>query len=141
MSAPARAVIDTNLVLSALVFSRGALVGLRRAWQSQRFTPLVSKETAGELIRVLGYPKFQLTAEERADLLADYLPYCESIRVPNPPPRTPPCRDPFDRPFLELALAGKADALVTGDADLLSLEPVFACPIVKAGDFLISIDV
>lgn len=141
MSAPARVVIDTNLVLSALVFSRGSLVRLRRAWQAQRFTPLVSKTTVGELVRVLAYPKFRLTAEERAELLADYLPYCASILVPNPPPRTPPCRDPFDVPFLELALAGSADVLVTGDADLLCLASDFACRIVNAEDFLILIDV
>ena len=133
---PPRAVLDTNLVLSALVFSGGRLVVLRRGWQSHRFTPLVSKATAGELIRVLAYPRFRLSREEREDLLSDYLPFCESIEVPSPPPPTPPCRDPFDVPFLELAVAGAADFLVTGDQDLLSLASRFCCPIVKADDFL-----
>ena len=48
---------------------------------------------------------------------------------PDPPPPVPHCRDPFDRPFLELALAGRADALVTGDADLLALADSFTVPI------------
>jgi putative PIN family toxin of toxin-antitoxin system len=134
--APPRTVLDTNLVLSALVFSTGNLVTLRREWQSRRFTPLVSKATAGELIRVLAYPKFRLKAEEREHLLSDYLPFCETIQVSNPPPPTPPCRDPFDVAFLELAVAGKADFLVTGDQDLLSLAPEFTCPIVNAARFL-----
>ena len=134
--APPRAVLDTNLVLSALVFSTGSLVTLRREWQSRRFTPLVSKATASELIRVLAYPKFRLKAEEREDLLSDYLPFCETIQVPNPPPLTPPCRDPFDVAFLELAVAGEADFLVTGDQDLMSLAPEFTCPIVNAASFL-----
>ena len=131
-----RVVLDTNLVLSALVFSGGALVDLRRGWQSRRFVPLVSTATAGELIRVLTYPKFRLSTEEREDLLSDYLPLCESVRVPDPPPPTPSCRDPFDLQFLELAVAGEADYLVTGDHDLLSLSSELPCPIVTASNFL-----
>lgn len=133
---PPRAVLDTNVVLSALVFGTGTLVALRRRWQSRRFTPLVSKATAGEVIRVLAYPKFHLSAGERENLLSDYLPFCETVLVPDPPPRTPRCRDPLDVPFLELALAGEADLLVTGDRDLLSVAPGLPCPIVNADTFL-----
>ena len=138
---PPRAVLDTNLVISALVFSRGTLVTLRRAWQDRRFSPLVSKATAEELIRVLAYPKFRLDTEERTDLLADYLPYCESVRVPNPAPATPPWRDPFDVPFLELALAGEANFLVTGDRDLLGISADFPRPIVRVDRFLEHLDI
>lgn len=56
------------------------------------------------------------------------MPYCESVTVSTPPP-VPDCRDPFDRPFLELARAGNADALVTGDKDLHSLARTFPIPI------------
>ena len=45
------------------------------------------------------------------------------------------CRDPFDRPFLELALAGRADALVTGDADILALAEAFSVPILSPAAF------
>jgi putative PIN family toxin of toxin-antitoxin system len=117
-------VLDTNVVLSALIRPGGTSGRLRLAWQSQRFVPLVSRITAAELIRVLAYPKFKLVPGEQHDLLADYLPWAETFRVPNPPPRTPACRDPHDLPFLQLALAAKADVLVTGDADLLVLVPV-----------------
>ena len=44
-------------------------------------------------------------------------------------PAVPECRDPFDRPFLELALTARADALVTGDADLQAPADIFAVPI------------
>jgi len=131
-----RVVIDTNLVLSALVFAQGRLASLRFTWQNQRIQPLVSKDTATELIRVLQYPKFRLSADDQRELLADYLPYCLSIVIPNPPPVTPDCRDAFDVPFLQLALAGQADFLVTGDQDLLSLAGQFACPILTAEQFL-----
>ena len=133
---PPRVVLDTNLVLSALVFSGGSLSFLRRGWQSRRFTPLVSTATAGELIRVLAYPKFRLSAEQREDLLSDYLPFCETVRVPNPPPPTPNCRDPFDVQFLEVAVAGAANFLVTGNEDLLTLASELPCPILKESDFL-----
>ncbi|MBK9021027.1 MAG: putative toxin-antitoxin system toxin component, PIN family [Sulfuritalea sp.] len=136
MTRSPRVVIDTNLVLSALVFASGRLTPLRLAWQDQRVLPLVSRATAAELIRALTYPKFKLAAHEQEELLADYLPYCKTVRIPVPPPATPPCRDAFDVPFLELALAGKADALVTGDKDLLSLAGELACPILGAEQFL-----
>ena len=136
MRHPPRVVIDTNLVLSALVFSGGRLATLRRAWQCQALLPLVSRATTAELMRALAYPKFGLAAQEQEELLADYLPYCKAVRMPEAPPATPPCRDAFDVPFLELALAGKADALLTGDKDLLSLDGKLACPILRAEGFL-----
>lgn len=138
--APVPVVIDTNLVLSALVFSHGRLAPLRLAWNAQRIRPLVSRVTAAELIRVFAYPKFKLAADEQRELLADYLPYCTTVTIPAPPPRTPACRDAFDIPFLQLALAGKAKALLTGDHDLLCLAGVFACPILGVEQFLESLD-
>jgi putative PIN family toxin of toxin-antitoxin system len=133
---PQRVVLDANLVLSALVFSHGRLAVLREAWQSGRICPLVSRATVAELIRVLAYPKFRLSPDEQEELLADYLPWCETVIIPDPPPVTPPCRDPFDTPFLLLTLAGKADALVSGDGDLLALAGSFTCPILGAEAFL-----
>jgi len=133
---PPRVVIDTNLVLSALVFAQGRLTPLRHAWQGNHCQPLVSSVTAAELIRVLAYPKFKLTAADQQELLADYLPYCTTVRIPDQPPATPACRDPFDLPFLQLAIAGKAEYLVSGDRDLLCLADQFACPIITADQFM-----
>jgi putative PIN family toxin of toxin-antitoxin system len=135
-----RIVIDTNLVLSALVFAQGRLSPLRHAWQGTHCQPLVSSATAAEFIRVLAYPKFKLTAAEQQELLADYLPYCTTVRMPARPPRTPACRDPFDLPFLQLAVAGKAAYLVTGDQYLLSLDGRFVCPIITADQFIKSLN-
>lgn len=109
------------MVLSALIFSSGATARLRQAWQSGLLQPLVSTATVQELIRVLAYPKFKLSAADQHELLADYLPFTEVVSVPEPPPRVPDCRDPHDLPFLHLAVAGKSELLVTGDADLLTL--------------------
>ena len=125
-----RIVFDTNVVVSALLSPAGRLSWLREAWHSKVVVPLASGDTTRELIRVLAYPKFRLTADERDDLLADYLPWCETVGV-SERLDTPYCRDPSDRPFLELALAGKADALITGDDDLLVLAPTFPVPILS----------
>lgn len=132
MSQPPRVVLDTNLVLSALVFAQGRLAVLRHDWQEARLVPLVSKTTTAELIRVLAYPKFNLDADQQGELLADYLPWCETVRIPSPPPATPACRDVYDQPFLQLAVAAQADYLVSGDLDLLSLSGQIACSIVSA---------
>ncbi len=116
-----RVVLDTNVVLSALVFGVGSTAVVRQAWQTGNLRPIVSTATVQELMRVLAYPKFKLSADEQRELLADYLPFAEVVVLPEPPPRVPDCRDAHDLPFLHLATAGKADMLVSGDADLLSL--------------------
>ena len=131
---PRRVVLDTNVLLSALVFHAGSLAWLRHAWQSGAVRPLASRDTTTEIVRVLHYPKFRLTRDEREDLLADYLPWCETVPVPSSI-EVPDCRDPFDRPFLELALAARADALLTGDKDLLVLSEVFPVPILTPAGF------
>lgn len=114
-----RVVFDTGVVVSVLVFEEGRLAWLRRRWREGRCIPLISRETASELTRVLGYPKFRLSADDRRELLADYLPYCEVIDVTKKCRVI--CRDANDQAFLDLAQSGKADFLITGDGDLLAL--------------------
>jgi putative PIN family toxin of toxin-antitoxin system len=133
-----RVVLDTNVVVSALVFG-GAIAKLRDAWQTGACIPLVNHVTAHELVRVLAYPKFRLDAREREDLLADYLPYSETVRMPPSPPVVPACRDVFDLPFLELALAGEADTLVSGDRDLLALSGRAAFAVLAPEAFVVSL--
>ena len=131
---PPRIVLDTNVLLSALLFHAGALSWLRLAWQSEAIHPLASHDTTTELIRVLSYPRFKLSSDEREDLLGEYLPWCETVTVPNKI-KLPDCRDPFERPFLALALTAKADALITGDKDLLALSHLCAVPVLTPAAF------
>jgi putative PIN family toxin of toxin-antitoxin system len=116
-----RIVLDTNVVLSALLFTSGRLAWIRRAWQHKQLQPLVCKETVSELLRVLAYPKFKLTAEDQQDLLEDFLPYADVVQLPQPWPALPACRDEKDQVFLVLAQVGQAEVLVTGDGDLLAM--------------------
>lgn len=112
-------VFDTGVVVSALVFEHGRLAWLRKHWRESVCTPLISRATAAELMRVLAYRKFRLSPDERVELLADYLPYCEVVGVARK--CRAECRDPHDQPFLDLAQSGKAEFLITGDQDLLEL--------------------
>ncbi len=139
MSAPVRVVLDTNVVLSALVF-RGGTAGLvRQAWQRGTIVPLISGFTVQELVRVLAYPKFRLSKVEQEELLADFLPYAQTVRMTQPPPVVPECRDAMDLPFMQLAVAGQAQVLVSGDRDLLAIAAEFeqasACPILSLDVF------
>ena len=126
---PRRVVLDTNVAVSALVFREGRLDWLREAWAAGRVVPLVSAETVAELVRVLAYPKLKLSEEDTKDLLAHYMEHAEAVREAGAFVRVPACRDPDDRKFLQLAYAAKADALVTGDEDLLTLAGKSRIPI------------
>jgi len=114
-----RVVFDTNTIVSALLFANGHLAWLRQHWREGACTPLISRATTEELTRVLAYPKFRLSQDERRELLADYLPYCEVIDVTASCSAL--CRDTNDQPFLDLAQSGVAGILVSGDRDLLAL--------------------
>ena len=140
MSSSLRLVLDTNVVLSALVFGGGPAGRLRLAWQQGVFVPLASTATAREQMRVLCYPKFRLSLQEQEELLGDYLPHTHAVRIPQPPPSVPACRDVMDLPFMQLAVAGSAQVLVSGDRDLLTLScefvKTFACSIVTLDEFV-----
>jgi putative PIN family toxin of toxin-antitoxin system len=116
-STKARVVFDTNVVLSALLFSSGRLSWLVGHWQHCQ--PLISRATAEELTRIPVYPKFRLTVDEQMEALSAYIPFCEVIEVAQVCQIL--CRDTKDQPLLDLAHSGKADFLVTGDRDLLVL--------------------
>ena len=110
---------DTTTVVSALVFANRRLSWLLPHWQEGGCTPLISPTTATELTRVLLYPKFRLSLDDRRELLAHYLPYCEIVEQVTRCPQI--CRDKKDQPFLDLAQSGRAELLVSGDSDLLAL--------------------
>ena len=117
-----RVVLDTNVAVSALLFEQRRLAWLRHFWQSQRIIPLLDKACTAELLRVLAYPKFSLSAHEIETLLATYLPYAEVVKHLGWPAQSlPRCGDPDDQMFLLLADRGDAEVLVTGDGALLEL--------------------
>ena len=69
----------------------------------------------------LRYAKFALDAPEHEAILAEYLAYCDTLPKPKSTIKLPKHRDVDDRSFLLLAVACKADTLITGDNELLAL--------------------
>lgn len=129
-----RVVLDTNTLISALLFS-GTASRLVPLWQSRRITVLVSKEILQEYLRVLAYPKFQFGDHEiRALVEEELLPFAETIRVRRR--LAVVRRDPEDDKFLECAVAGRAEHLVTGDRDLRELGSYRGITILTVGEFL-----
>lgn len=116
-----RVILDTNCVVSALIFSRGRMAKFRGLWKSGKITPLVSNETILELIRVLAYPKFSLCKTEIDFLLGDYLPFTETWVQDQVMENTPELEDPDDEIFIRLAKTANPDFLVSGDKHILHL--------------------
>ncbi len=129
-----RAVLDTNTIISALLFS-GTASRLVPIWQSGRIQPLLSRAILDECLRALAYPKFGLAADDIKELLGEtFLPFAEVVRSTKR--LAIRVRDPDDRKFLECAVAGRAEFLVTGDRDLLALQSYRGIAILTAGDLL-----
>ena len=129
-----RAVLDTNVVVSALLFS-GPPSRLISAWQSGRLRLVVSAPILDEYIRVLAYPKFKLTNTEIRGLLEEELiPFIETVTAF--PTDIPGIRDPDDAKFITCAVAAGVRWLVSGDDDLLSLHHVESVDILSVTAFL-----
>jgi len=133
-----RIVFDTNIIISALLFKNGSLSVLREKWASSSIIPIVSTDTAKELVRVLQYPKFKLSKTDQQELLADYLPFTEIIDMSKCKTfDLPICRNLHDQKFLELAYCGKAEFLLTGDSDLLVLKDKVEFSISEVNEWLV----
>jgi putative PIN family toxin of toxin-antitoxin system len=129
-----RVVLDTNVLVSALLFS-GTASRLVTLWQSHRIVPLVSRPILEEYFRVLAYPKFRLsTAEVRGLVEEQVLPFVETVRIRR---RLAVVRlDPDDDKFIECAAAGHAQYVVTGDSALLDVREYRGVQIVAVRDLL-----
>ena len=130
-----RVVLDTNVVVSALLFERGRLSWLRPAWMAGDFRPLVSHATTAELLRVLSYPEFHRSDQEIEALLGDFLPFAEPVEVKEATAALPRPAEPDDRIFVQLAGTGTAEFLVTGDQNLLAVPPPSDYRIISPAEF------
>ena len=129
-----RATLDTNVIISALLFS-GPPSQLVSARQSSRLRPVVSAPILDEYIRVLAHPKFELTpAQIRGLIEEELLPFIETVRVI--PSVVPKVRDPDDAKFIICATTAGVRWLISGDDDLLSLHRVQLVEIVSVTAFL-----
>lgn len=116
-----RFIIDTNVLISALLFK--ASVPFRAiALAEKQGIILYSEATLNELEQVLNRKKFNkyLSLEERQVFLLKFISTSELVSSTE---KIAVCRDEKDNKFLELAVSGNANLIVTGDLDLLVLNP------------------
>ncbi len=129
-----RIVIDTNVIVSALMFSNSTAMQAFTLAKTRGII-LMSIAIISELVDVLSRQKFDryLSRETRENFLAslstetELIETTETINV---------CRDQKDNKFLELAISGNARYIVTGDQDLLELHPFQDVLILKPTDFI-----
>ena len=129
-----RVVLDTNVLVSGMLSS--ASTPARAVERAVRHGQLLaSLETARELATRLLSPKFDryVARDQRESLLRSLGPLVELIEVLQ---TVRVCRDPDDDRFLDVALNGRADAIVTGDRDLLALHPFRGIDIVTPAVYL-----
>jgi putative PIN family toxin of toxin-antitoxin system len=129
-----RCVFDTNILISALLFDKSKpaqafFAALRNG------ELLVSADTVSELGEVLSRKKFDkyLTGEERERFLRSLLQNATLVAISE---KVRACRDPKDDKFLELAINGAADCIVSGDGDLLVLHPFGSLQILTPEAFI-----
>ena len=129
-----RVVIDTNVFISGLLSSTStpAKVVDRAIEQGQL---LASSATLRELMTKLLSPKFDrcVSRERRNALLERLAPHVELVEIVQ---RIQAARDPKDDKFLEVAINGEAQVLVSGDSDFLTLHPFRGIAILTPAEYL-----
>ena len=136
MSELQRFVLDANVIISALLFKKSLP---RQALDKARKQGIVlmSRPIWSEINKVLARPKFDkyISLQERQLFL---LAFEQTVRFIEIQETINACRDPKDDKYLELAVNGKAECIVTGDQDLLILHPFREIPIITVAQFLSS---
>ena len=129
-----RFVFDTNVIVSALLFN-DSVPGQAFIRALNHGMILVSGALVGELSRVLARDRFDryVTREERDEFLESLIRESNLIEITE---AVQVCCDPKDDQVLELAVNGNATYILTGDADLLVLNPFRGVEIVTPAEFL-----
>lgn len=129
-----RLVFDTNVIVSALLFeeSTPGKAFFRALSQGEVLT---SDDTYLELSEVIRRKKFDryISRVERERFLLVFLQTAALVSITE---IIRSCRDPKDDKFLELAVNGQADIIISGDDDLLSLNPFRGIVIITPNEFL-----
>lgn len=127
-----RVVLDTNIVISSAL--GGALVLVLEKWDERKFTVIVTTDIVAEYFDVLNCPKFGLK-QDTVDKIARFIYQFSEFIVPEEKIKFIE-DDPKDDRFLEAAITGKADFIVSGDRHLLNLKEFRSIPIITGREFL-----
>ncbi len=133
-----RIVLDTNVLISGIMLPGSSPGRILDAWYKACFTLVLSNEMLDEISRVLRYPKIVkrlhaigMSDEELEHLLSLMRFQADFVDIDHVTAIVPD--DPDDAPILATFIAGHADYLVSGDADLLALRDAY--PILTPQEF------
>jgi putative PIN family toxin of toxin-antitoxin system len=136
-----RAVVDTSILVRAVIQPNGTagpvLLRLRRGDYTLLYAQSLLEELVDVLNRLRIRDKYRLTDQDIQAIVRLLLLRGEVVQ---PQKRVTACRDPRDDKFLEVAVSGKADVIVSGDEDLLVLHPFDGIPIFSPANFLQMLD-
>ena len=136
-----RAVVDTSILVRAVIKPTGSVEPVLQRLRRREYSLLISRATLDELVEVLYRPrlrtKYQLSDRVLRATIRLIVLRSELIR---PDRLIVACRDPRDDKFLEVAVSGRAQVIVSGDEDLLTLHPFERIPIVAPARFLAMLD-
>jgi uncharacterized protein len=127
-----RTVLDTNIIISSAL--GGALVLILEQWDQGEFTVIVTSDILREYFEVLNRPKFKLK-QETIDRITRYIYQFSEFVIPEEKVKLIQA-DPADDKFLEAAIAGKVDFIVSGDNHLLELKEFRSIPILSGSEFI-----
>lgn len=131
---PERIVADTNSLVSRLLLPESVPAqAVRKAVNEGQL--LISDVTLEELADVLSRSKFDryISVEDRQEFIRILNRIAERVDIISP---VKACRDPKDDKFLEVAINGEADLIVTGDKDLLELHPFRGVEIITPREYI-----
>ena len=131
-----RIVLDTNVIISSCVLGKRLSI-ICEALESNKITLVLSNTTLNELLTTLTYSKFKLSKLKIDALMLKILTHSEVIDIEEDLQlQKDICRDTDDIKFLECAIVGSVDYLVTGDKDLLSIGTIRGIQIISPAQFI-----
>lgn len=135
-----RIVVDTNVIVSALLNPDGSTNPVLSYLAKGKCLFLYSQDSLDEIFDVLSRPRIRRGIVDDFDIneFVELLKFRGEEIIPVASIRV--CRDPDDNKFLEIAVDGHADYIVSGDSHLLSLNPFRGIPIIKPAEFLNILD-
>ncbi len=131
-----RVVLDANVLLSGLIVPDSGPGRIIKAWREARFEVVVSEAMLDEIRRILSYPKIRKRLKWDDDEIEQFILLLRFQCVVMVPPSMTfdYLRDPADASVLAILIHSEAEALITGDNDLLVLADRY--PIISPAEFM-----
>lgn len=136
-------VLDTNVIISALLSRKGAPSKIFEYWADERFDVAVSKPLLDELERVLGYKRIQRYFKQSKLMPSRFLKSFRAVAVEVEPDfkLNLISEDPADNRILECAISANGSYIITGDEHLLNIKEYRGIQILSPAEFITLLEI